>query len=310
MENISVKALVRLVGINENTLRAWERRYGAVEPRRDEEGHRIYSRKDVERVRFLWALVKEGHSIGKIASLPNATLKKLLSRSLAPEANELPAQQASKEAFLSEMVRALGRFDLEKLNQILLRARFELSTKEIVLNVIRPLLVKVGELVHQGKLSITQEHLLSALLRDYLGNIQQSLAPYDFTSRAGAPGVMLTTREGDMHEFGILSASILSHLYRLRTYYLGPNMPVADLVDAVQTLKVDYLVLGITGLPANREPVTPVEFLQELDRELPRRISFCLGGHVDAEKLRLKRDRQLFLIRSFEELDRMFSALK
>lgn len=301
---------MRLVGINENTLRAWERRYNAVEPRRDDEGHRLYSQKDVERIRLLWALVKEGHGIGKIANLPSSNLKKLLARSLSPDAAELPSQIATKEVFLSEMVKALGKFDLEKLNQTLLRARFELSTKEIVLNVIRPLLKEVGELVHVGKLSITQEHLLSALLRDYLGNIQQSLAPYDFSSRTGAPGIMLTTREGDMHEFGILCASILCHLYRLRTYYLGPNMPVQDLVEAVETLKVDYLVLGLTGLPSNREPVSPHEFLSALDKELPRRVTFCLGGFVDAEKLELKKDRQMFSIRSFEELDRMLSSVK
>jgi len=309
LENISVKALVRLVGINENTLRAWERRYNAVQPERDAEGHRLYSKKDVERIRLLWALVKEGHAIGKIAGLPTNGLKKLLSRSLSPEAVELPDQLASKKAFLPDMVKALGKFDLEKLNQVLLRARFELSTKEIVLNLIRPLLVEVGELVHLDKLSITQEHLLSALLRDYLGNIHQSLSPYDLSSRAGSPGVILTTREGDMHEFGILCASILCHLYRLRTYYLGPNMPVEDLIEAVEALKVDYLVLGVTALPPNRDPVSPHEFLNRLDRGLPRKVSFCLGGSVEREKLKLKKDRQLFFIRNFEELDRMLSGL-
>ena len=47
-DHYSIKSVCRLTGINENTLRAWERRYGIVIPKRLENGHRSYSEEDLE----------------------------------------------------------------------------------------------------------------------------------------------------------------------------------------------------------------------------------------------------------------------
>lgn len=84
MEHVTVSALVKLLGINDNTLRCWERRYQAVSPKRDAQGSRLYSSADVERVKLLWSLVKEGHGIGRIAVLSNARLKKMLLSTISP----------------------------------------------------------------------------------------------------------------------------------------------------------------------------------------------------------------------------------
>jgi DNA-binding transcriptional MerR regulator len=307
MENMSVKALVRLIGINENTLRGWERRYQAVTPLRDEEGRRLYSSKDVERIKILWALVKEGHSIGRIAQEPTLKLKKMLTSTISPQVPELTAHNEKTETYLTEIISALEKFNLEKLNQTLLKARFEISSKEIAINLIRPLMVKVGWLIEENKLSITQEHILSALLRDYLGNLYQSLSPYDFSSRVNERGVLLTTREGDIHEFGILLAGIFSNLYRYRTYYLGPNMPVDDLIEACSNFKIDFIILGMMTLPKEREIVSSMDYLKKLDLALPRKISFCLGGTEAIEIQKLRSDRQVFIIKNLEELDQFLS---
>jgi MerR family transcriptional regulator, light-induced transcriptional regulator len=309
LENINLKALIRLVGINENTLRAWERRYKAVEPIRDELGRRLYSARDVERVKLLWALVKEGHNISRIAELPAPALKKLLKSSLAPEAPAMSATSSKTEAFLNDIIKALEKFQLERLNLTLQRARFELSSKEIIVNLVRPLLVRVGQLIFEGKLSITQEHILSALLRDYLGMLFQSLSPYDYSSRPHSKTVLLTTREGDIHEFGILLAAILCNLYRLRTYYLGPNMPLEDLIEASTQLKADYIIMGLMTLPKKREIITAQEYVTQLDQRLPRKITFCLGGSVTSQHFKSLSDRQVLMFGALEELDKFLASL-
>lgn len=307
MESFSVKAVVKLTGINENTLRGWERRYGAVEPQRDDDGHRSYSTKDIERIKILWSLVKEGHSIGKISQLPNANLKKLLKTSLSPAAPELNADSTKTQFFQSEIISCLEEFKLHHLNQVLQKARFELNSKEIVINLIRPLLQQVGVLVHDGKITISQEHLLSSLLRDFLGNLNQSLSPYDLSGKEKSKSVILTTREGDVHEFGILMSSILCNLYRFKTYYLGPNMPVDCLIEAVIHLKIDYMVLGVMRLPAERDMIAPEFFLRELDRRLPRQVTICYGGSQDVDTDRFRSERIFKKFTSLSELDTFLS---
>ncbi len=305
---MNLSAVVRLTGINENTLRAWERRYEAVVPTRESNGRRSYTPQDVERIKLLWALVHEGHAISRIANLSTKKLQEMMASSLAPQTLETTADETKVNKVLSEMIRALEKFRLEELHHALQRARFTMSIKDIVISLLRPLLQRVGQMTYDGQLNITQEHLLSSLLRDYLGNIHQSLSPYDFSARSQAKTVVLTTREGDLHEFNILMAAILANLYQFRTYYLGPSMPVEDLIDCCQRFKVDFLVMGFTALPAERELITSKEFLRRLDKELPRRVTFCCGGASQMLLTQLAGERKIIGINGLTELDEYFST--
>ncbi len=305
---MNLSAVVRLTGINENTLRAWERRHGAVEPTRESNGRRSYTERDVERIKLLWTLVHEGHAIGRIANLDTDKLKEMVANSLAPQVGETRVDDAKVQRVLGEIIAALEKFHLEDLHHILQRARFDMSIKDIVINLMRPLLLRVGHMTYEGQLSLTQEHLLSSLLRDYLGNIHQSLSPYGFSSRANAKAVVLTTREGDQHEFNILLAAILANLYQFRTYYLGTSMPVADLLDCCKRMNADFLVVGFTPLPSEREIVTPAAFLSALDKGLPRRVTFCLGGAQPAALTSLSSEREVLPIHGLQALDQFFST--
>ena len=60
----SIGAVARMVGVPPATLRTWEDRYGLVAPVRSPGGHRLYSREEVERLRFVADRVHEGLSPG------------------------------------------------------------------------------------------------------------------------------------------------------------------------------------------------------------------------------------------------------
>ena len=305
---MNTSAVVRFVGINENTLRAWERRYEAVTPVRDERGRRSYSEKQVEKIQLLWALVHEGHSIGLIANFTNTKLKGMLKKSLSPEVRNLEPATPNTEKFLTHIVRSLEQFNLESLHHSLQRARFELNIKEIVITLIKPLMERVGVMSESGELSIVQEHLFSSLLRDYLGNIHQSLSPYDFSARKESKSVLITTREGDVHEFNILLASILSNVYQFQTYYLGPNMPVEDLGRSCLRQRPDILILGFTRLPENAEVISPKDYLSYLNDILPRNITFVCGGADDQALGSITGDREVIRINGLSDLDSFLSS--
>ncbi len=65
-----IGAVSRLTGIPAVTLRAWERRYSAVQARRDKGGSRLYSAEDVERLVLIKRLVDLGNAISTVATLP------------------------------------------------------------------------------------------------------------------------------------------------------------------------------------------------------------------------------------------------
>ncbi len=68
-ELLPIREVVRLSGVNPVTLRAWERRYGLIQPVRTEGGHRLYSLADVERIRTIITWTERGVAVSKVASL-------------------------------------------------------------------------------------------------------------------------------------------------------------------------------------------------------------------------------------------------
>src|SRR4249920_1224114 len=71
-----IRAVSKLTGIGIDTLRAWERRHGAVTPIRDDRG-RVYTDADIARLRLLRGAVEHGHTIGRLAGLTDAELRHL-----------------------------------------------------------------------------------------------------------------------------------------------------------------------------------------------------------------------------------------
>lgn len=64
-----IREVSRLTGINPVTLRAWERRYGFIEPQRTNSGHRLYSLTDIETVRRVQGWIERGVSVSKVGEL-------------------------------------------------------------------------------------------------------------------------------------------------------------------------------------------------------------------------------------------------
>ncbi|MBL0840916.1 MerR family transcriptional regulator [Pseudomonas mediterranea] len=68
-----IREVSRLTGGNPVTLRAWERRYGLIQPTRTESGHRLYSMGDIEKVRSILAWIERGVAVSKISKILSKT---------------------------------------------------------------------------------------------------------------------------------------------------------------------------------------------------------------------------------------------
>ena len=62
-----IRTVAQMTGVNPITLRAWERRYGMIQPKRTAKGHRLYSLKDIEEIRRITDLLDQGVSIGQVS---------------------------------------------------------------------------------------------------------------------------------------------------------------------------------------------------------------------------------------------------
>ena len=105
-----IREVARLTGINPVTLRAWERRYGLIEPKRTESGHRLYSMPDIETVRQVQGWIERGVSVSKVGEL--------LARRAeidAPDATPQAHEYAQWQTRISDALSAFDERELERL---------------------------------------------------------------------------------------------------------------------------------------------------------------------------------------------------
>jgi DNA-binding transcriptional MerR regulator len=102
-----IRELSLKTGVNSVTLRAWERRYGLLKPKRTKKGHRLYDQGDVQRVEGILRWIQQGVAVSKVRALLD---QGVAFDGVAPS-NEWLEWQAS-------LVKASQMFQEEKIEQL------------------------------------------------------------------------------------------------------------------------------------------------------------------------------------------------
>ncbi|MGC4117834.1 MAG: MerR family transcriptional regulator [Myxococcales bacterium] len=260
----SIGAVARLTGVTTETLRAWERRYRLVAPGRDERG-RLYSEADVHKLRVLHELVGRGHSIGRLATLSLDELDKLRSEPVA-------ARTERRRVDFEPLRDALTDFDTAALDRELGRAATLLPAREFALEVAVPFMREVGNGWQAGTWSVAQEHLVSAAMRGVLGTL---LRLGGSNNRAR---VVLAAPSEERHEFGLLSAALLTNAAGASPLYLGVDLPVEDIALAASRTGAAAVALSATG---SSDPEGVTASVERLVKLLPPGTPLWAGGMVD-----------------------------
>lgn len=233
-------------GVAVDTLRAWERRYDAVQPGRTDTARRMYSESDIRRLRLLRELVGRGFGIGSVARLPEAELLSLLETGRPEPAvgiEALAAGGAPEEAISRELALAhgaLAAMDARALRQLLTRAMLELGHDRVIEHVIAPLCRSIGDQWEGGAISVAHEHVASVALRSALGGMLDALY---MTGRG--PALIVTTPAGERHEFGAMMATAVALSAGWGASYLGADLPARDVATAANQLGAGVLLLSI-----------------------------------------------------------------
>jgi DNA-binding transcriptional MerR regulator len=253
----------RSTGLSPELLRAWERRYRAVEPLRTPGGTRRYRAADLERLRLLKAAVDAGHRIGALVGLENPELERLGAAPAAQTRGHLDAVLAAVEALDAAEAQRLLSIGLSALGA----GRF---TRELAL----PLAHEIGERWAAGRMGIASEHLASGMLRSLLGAALQPGA----AALRGAR-VLFATLPGERHELGLLMAALTATGAGANPVYLGVEVPVEALLEAAPRSGAAALALSLVAAPAAEAERN----LAALRSGLPPEVALWVGGAGAAE---------------------------
>ncbi len=272
----SIKAVAQATGISVETLRAWERRYRLITPRRGVSGHRIYSAQDVTRLRRLRETIACGHAIGKIAHLSNDELANLLRGGDA----EHPHGGAAR-MLTSRILRAVEQYLPLECDQAIAMAFALLTPPEVIRDVLVPALREVGARWHSGEFGIGQERILSGAVRRRVTSLLHT-----YNGVADGPTVVFATLTGERHELGLLMSATLAAGQKLHVDYLGPDLPAE--VIGEHALRVDAAAVAISLVMPDDVRRT-LRQLTALRRRLALHVEIWLGGagasNIDPSRL-------------------------
>ncbi|MDP2481382.1 MAG: MerR family transcriptional regulator [Candidatus Palauibacterales bacterium] len=268
-----ISVVAERTGLSRHAIRAWERRYGLIEPDRSQGGHRLYSDAEIERLALLARLTERGERIGELAGLSTDELRVQLARSAtagrgAPAGGSYPGPRPERR--VAAAMRLVADYDAENLETLLRRAALDFPAPVLIEEVLAPLLTRVGEAWRAGEIGPGQEHMASAAVTRAVGWLMEALPP-----AAGAPVLVVATPTGHRHELGALLVAATAVSEGWRVSYMAPDLPAADIAAAAGRLGARAVAVSLVYPAA--DPATADE-IRRLRETLPAATRLLAGG--------------------------------
>jgi MerR family transcriptional regulator, light-induced transcriptional regulator len=291
--HLSISEVARETGVQKDTLRVWERRYGFPRPERNAAGERLYPAEQVQRLGLIKRLLDVGLRPGGVVALSLPELE-LHIREAAPRSNgsARSATQATVAVAEALAVHPAGRADAngasapdlerwmewvrtgsaEPLHQALNQYALKHGLLQTVDGLLGPLGCAVGQAWWTGDITVAQEHLYTEAVHRFLHDALQK------AQQAGqrlAPKVLLTTLPGEQHTLGLLMAECVLALEGCARYALGRDTPLPEVVNAANHWAIDVVALSVSGNAAASEVWGGLSMLRQA---LPAHVAIWVGG--------------------------------
>lgn len=244
----NLKVVLKETGLAADTLRAWERRYGLPVPERSTGGHRMYSQRDIETIKWLMARQAEGLSISRAVDLWNEhsasgadPLADFPHFALSTP-QTLPAIYSSPDSNLdsarAQWIAACLNFSESKAEQALNQAFSMFPVEAVCMDVLQKGMAEIGGLWYEDRVSVQQEHFASGLaMRRLEALLSASPAP----SRTQT--VLVGCPPNEWHTFTSLLLSLLLRRRGLNVIYLGANVPADRFKETVTAAHANLVIL-------------------------------------------------------------------
>ena len=251
---LRIGELARRTGTSPELLRAWERRYGLLDPFRSAGGFRLYSEDDEARVVTVKRLIADGLSASEAARA-----------ALGGEAISDVEAGSIVEELAGDLRSALDRFDEAGANTVLDRMLAALSVETVLQEILLPYLKILGDRWARGEVSVAQEHFASSVIRGRLLGLARGWG-------AGSrPAVVLACPPGEEHDLALIIFGIVVSRRGWRVVYLGQDTPLATIEETADAVDPRLVVLAVTegtDLTADEDAL----------RRLAERVPVAVGG--------------------------------
>ncbi|MGE8186383.1 MerR family transcriptional regulator [Pseudomonas sp. NPDC086278] len=252
-----IREVARLTGINPVTLRAWERRYGLIQPARTESGHRLYSMSDIERVRTIRGWITRGVAVSKVGKILAKTEPLQALSSIIPD----HLVQADYAQWQQQVHAAVSTFDDILLDQVYGQIFSSYSQSVVFQDILMPLWKLL--LQRQDQFGQTSEWLFfDGFLRTRV--LQRLLLMRNAQPRR----VIVSALAGQCRELELLVAALFLSGNEMGVRLLTIGQPFDELPLVCEKIKPQVLVLFSNHAPSPELPHRLKRLAMSLDCQL------------------------------------------
>jgi MerR family transcriptional regulator, light-induced transcriptional regulator len=263
---LRIGEFARRAGLNPELLRAWERRYGLLQPIRTEGGFRLYTADDGERVEEMKRGLAEGLSAAEAARRALAT----------PAQTNEPALERARERLMA----AAHAYDETAVHAILDEALAGFALETVLRELILPALREIGDEWERGELGVGEEHFTTTVIRERLFALARNW------SRGGGPLAILACAPGERHDIGLVAFGLVLRSHGWRIFFLGANTPIDTVGQAGLALKPTLVV--VTSMDTALLEAAAGD-LRRLGRSTPLVLSGAGATEELCKRLRIER---------------------
>jgi DNA-binding transcriptional MerR regulator/methylmalonyl-CoA mutase cobalamin-binding subunit len=261
-----ISELSRRVGVSAETLRAWERRYGVLRPRRSAGNTRLYSALDEARVRLMKRHIGQHMPVAQAAEMAmSARLR------LSPGNVDAIAPHEARRV-LHDLAGSLDSFDESSADRALQQLFAAYGTTAVLRDVVIPYMHRVGERWAEYQLSVSQEHFASQFFQTRLHALARGW------DRGLGPRAVIAAGPDDHHTLGLSCFGIALHQLGWRIVSLGPATPI-DMVREAAAATSASLICISTSVEGRLESHT------DALRQLSTETTVVIGGHAASARL-------------------------
>ncbi|MHA6253118.1 MerR family transcriptional regulator [Oceanobacillus sp. CAU 1775] len=282
-----IKDAADLSGVSEQLIRKWEDRYQIIQPKRLDNGYRVYTLDDI----LILKEIREARE--RKLSVKDAIHAVLQSRS--EELEELPIQ-VEESPYVKELIKRGTIYDEAGLFLLLKEANHKYGLSLFLDNTVSPLLRKIGNLWESGEWDESQETISSLVVRDFLTEITRN-----FESHPTDPDVLGFCLPGEHHEIPLQIILLQLRIQGWRTTRIGASPKFSSIETLVKSLNPKKVLFSASTLfPFESNEL----LLEELDAVASRYpdIEFHIGGEGARTMTKIIKPKHIHLSFRLEDL--------
>ena len=271
VQEFSIKDLEHFTGIKAHTIRAWEQRYGLLNPRRTSTNIRYYTSEDLKLLLNVSLLNQNGHKISHIAAMGESEMGEAL--------RALETVSDREDHWMGMLKISMLNFDEQLFRSVSKTFEDQAGFSDLLLRLYLPFMGQIGMLWLTNAICPAHEHFVSNLIRQRLFRAIDEMPTVD--AAYGGTVFALFLPEREIHDISLLMVQYLLRSSGYKSLFLGQSVPLEDLTQMDVQFPNLHCVAYCTTYPAE----SGVEdYFNRVTRESSSTsLNFHFAGRVFAE---------------------------